>query len=66
MATPQQIRLDVDRLVGLVEPMGWTVLAQDLRGEEVVISLAKEKSQIGPQSNEQEVGSVAPGEGGGG
>lgn len=67
MATPQEVRLDIDRLTGMIAPMGWEIIAQDLRGDDVLLTLRKAKSAV-PSVETGQQGTVSPAgaEGGGG
>lgn len=47
--------IELDRLRGLVEPLGWEIAAQDFRGDPVLITLQRPKSSF-------QVADIAPGE----
>lgn len=47
MSTSEDIALAVEQLRAVIDPMGWSIVAQDQRGEDVVLSVVRAKSTIG-------------------
>jgi predicted xylose isomerase-like sugar epimerase len=41
-----QIFIAMERLRGLIEPLGWTIVAQDMRSDNVAVTLSRAKSSM--------------------
>lgn len=41
-----QIFIAMERLRGLVEPLGWSIVAQDMRSDSVIVTLSRAKSDM--------------------
>jgi hypothetical protein len=48
MASNADIALAVEQLRAVINPMGWDIVAQDLRGDTVNLAVERAKSAIGP------------------
>ncbi len=41
-----QIFIAMERLRGLTEPLGWSIVAQDMRSDSVIVTLSRPKSDM--------------------